>query len=283
MAKEYFIYCDESVEKGKFYSDFYGGALVESTHYDEIITALSDKKAELNLLKEVKWSKVSSTYLEKYMHLVDEYFNFIKSGKIKIRLMFRQSAFEAINLTDHQKDNGFFLLYYQFIKHAFGFSSMPESEIKHQKFLRLFFDELPDNKLRCEEFKSKIYGLQSLNQFVHAKISIRREDIVDVDSSKHVILQCMDIILGSMAFRLNNMHLVKPEGSRTRGKKTIAKEKLYKHILGHIRQITPNFNIGISTGGDTDNRWLDSYRHWNFRPKDHRVDESKFKATKNPI
>lgn len=161
--------------------------------------------------------------------------------------------------------------------------NIPEAEIGQQKYLRIFFDELPDNELRCEEFKSKIYGIQSLNRFVYSKIAIRRGDIVDVDSSKHVILQCMDIILGSMAFRLNNMHLIKVNGSRFRGKKTIAKEKLYKHILGHIRQIMPNFNIGINTGGDLENRWSDPYRHWNFKPKDHRIDDSKFKATKNPI
>ncbi len=277
MAKEYFLYCDESVENGKYYSDFYGGALVESTFYTEIVEKIEAKKIELNLFKEVKWNKVSSNYLEKYKDLIDTYFGLIKERKIKIRIMFRQSAYEAVNLSDSQKDNGFFLLYYQFIKHAFGLMNIPESEIKDKKYLRIFFDELPDNKLKCEEFKSKIYGIQSLNRFVRSNIFIRREDIVDVDSGKHVILQCMDIILGAMAFRLNNMHLAKPDGARTRGKKTIAKEKLYKHILAHIRQITPNFNIGINTGGDNENRWSDVYRHWRFVPKDHKIDGTKFK------
>ncbi len=63
--------------------------------------------------------------------------------------------------------------------------------------------------------------------------------------------------LGAMAFRLNDKHLVKPPGQVRRGKRTIAKEKLYKHILGRIRQLYPNFNIGESTGmqGDRANRW----------------------------
>lgn len=127
MAKEYFLYCDESVEKGKFYSDFYGGALVESIHYDEIIKQLTEKKNQLNLFKEVKWNKVSSAYLDKYIALIDAYFEFIKVGKIKIRIMFRQSAFEAINLTDDQKDNGFFLLYYQFYKTCFWINEYSRS------------------------------------------------------------------------------------------------------------------------------------------------------------
>ena len=154
MAKEYFLYCDESIENGKYYSDFYGGALVCSTDYDEIVALLQDKKIELNLFNEVKWTKVTDNYLHKYKELIDLYFVLIKDGRIKIRIMFRQSAYEAINLTDDQKDNGFFLLYYQFIKHAFGFMHLPLEESKHEKYLRLYFDELPDNNLRCEALVS---------------------------------------------------------------------------------------------------------------------------------
>ena len=38
-----------------------------------------------------------------------------------------------------------------------------------------------------------------------------------------------------MAFRLNDKHKIKPPGQRTRGKRTIAKERLYKHISQRIR------------------------------------------------
>ncbi|WP_256011491.1 DUF3800 domain-containing protein [Desertivirga xinjiangensis] len=277
MAKEFFLYCDESIEKGKYYSDFYGGALVESQNYERIVSTLEAKKVELNLYNEIKWNKVSGGYLEKYINFIDAYFELIRSGDIKLRLMFRQNAYEAINLTERQKDNGFFLLYYQFIKHAFGFMSLPEDDSKERKYLRLYFDELPDNKLRCEAFKSEIFGIQSLPGFVKSNILIRREDIVDVDSKKHVILQGMDIILGSMGFRLNNLHKAKPEGSRIRGKKTIAKETLYKNILKQIRTIRPGFNIGVSTGGTPEDRWLHQYRHWNFVPKNHKIDTTRFK------
>ena len=73
----------------------------------------------------------------------------------------------------------------------------------------------------------------------------------------------MDIILGSINFKLNNLDKVKIEGANKRGRRTIAKEKLYKVILKNIREIYPNFNIGITTGirGNIKNRWLDPYRH----------------------
>lgn len=57
----------------------------------------------------------------------------------------------------------------------------------------------------------------------------------------------MDIILGAMNFKLNNMDKEKMLGSNRRGKRTIAKEKLYKNILRNIKTIYPNFNIGVST------------------------------------
>ena len=278
MAKEYLIYCDESVEKGTYYSDFYGGVLIESTRLDYIVKALKDKKSVLNFNIEIKWTKVTENYLEKYKDLMTLFFAFIQENKIKLRIMFRQSAYEPTRLSDEQKDNGFFLLYYQFIKHAFGLKYLPEESAGTDRFLRLFFDELPDSPERCDAFKSQIYGLQSTKDFVNAKICIRRDDVVDVDSKDHVLLQCMDVVLGAMAFRLNNMHKIKPVNSRVRGKRTIAKEKLYKHILGLIKQIKPNFNIGISTGGDSlDSRWHDPYRHWNFIPNNHKIDPNKFK------
>lgn len=30
MPKEYTIWCDESIKKGKYYSNFYGGLLIQS-------------------------------------------------------------------------------------------------------------------------------------------------------------------------------------------------------------------------------------------------------------
>jgi hypothetical protein len=57
----------------------------------------------------------------------------------------------------------------------------------------------------------------------------------------------------------------------------IAKEKLYKHINKKIREIRPNFNIGISTGidGDRQNRFIHAYRHWLFIPSSSRYYDEK--------
>ena len=91
-------------------------------------------------------------------------------------------------------------------------------------------------------------------------------------------MQFLDVVLGSMQFRLNNMHLEKPEGKKRRGKRTIAKEKLYNYINKRIREMRPHFNIGISTGtNELDDRWNHPYRHWCFTANEFEIDVSKHK------
>ena len=207
--KTYIIYCDESVSKGPYYSNFYGVALVDSENFEWITEMLNQKKQELN---------------------------------------------------------GFYLLYYQFIKHAFGLEYCNPEDGK--VYLRTYFDKLPNTREQNELFKQYIYNLQTLEEFTGANIHIRREDITDVDSKKHVILQGTDIILGAIQFKLNKENEVKNPETGRRGKRTIAKDKLYREISRNIRKIHPNFNIGISTGfaDDKTKLWWQTYRHWSFIP-----------------
>lgn len=260
----YTIWCDESIKKGKYFSNFYGGVIVPSKYKDDLISVIEAKKNELNFYGEVKWTKVTANYVEKYIRLIDLFFDFVKERKVKVRIMFTNSHIEKPDLTNEQIENEFFILYYQFIKHAFGLLHPPVNE---QIKISLFFDNLPDNKVKCNKFKDFIFGLNSVYP---TNVSINREEISEVDSKKHVLLQCLDIVLGAMAFRLNKLHLEKIPGKRVRGKKTIAKEQLYKHIYERIRDIMEYpFNIGCSTGINNNPalHWAHPYSHWLFKPK----------------
>jgi biotin-(acetyl-CoA carboxylase) ligase len=95
--------------------------------------------------------------------------------------------------------------------------------------------------------------------------------------NKKEIIKCINV-----TFKLNNMDKEKMPNSNRRGKRTIAKEKLYKNILKNIRTIYPNFNIGISTSsrGDYKNNWKDPYRHWCFKSKNSIFDSSLTKNAK---
>ena len=165
------------------------------------------------------------------------------------------------------------------IKHAFGLAYCNPNGLD-KVYCSLLLDDLPDTREKSARFKQYLAGLSDLKVFRDARVIVPYEQIAEVDSKKHNILQGLDIIMGSMNFRLNDLHKEKPEGSRVRGKRTIAKEKLYKAINREISSIYPNFNIGASTGtkNGIEDRWHHPYRHWVFRPTNHRIDLSAVKG-----
>jgi hypothetical protein len=266
--KEYLIFCDESDVTGAYFSNFYGGVLVGSSQYDRITRRLNAQKQRLNLFGEVKWSKVSKPYLSKYQALIKTFFDEVAKGHLKVRIMFRQNIHHAVRLTNDQIDGAFFRLYYQFIKHAFGLMYRPSAEGRAK--LRLFFDDLPETREASAQFKGYILGLKDNPKIRESGLSLAMEDITEFSSHNHVLAQCLDIVLGAMSFRLNDKHKQKPAGSGRRGKRTIAKEKLFKAISKHIRKIRPGLNIGISTGtpGGIADRWNAPYLHWRFVPSE---------------
>jgi hypothetical protein len=109
-AVEYVIFADESDKIGPFFSNFYGAALVRSTHVNEVEQALRDKKSSLNLNSEIKWSKTPShdVYFERYKQIVDLFFDYVKRDIVKIRIMFTQNINIPTNLSKEQRDNQFF-------------------------------------------------------------------------------------------------------------------------------------------------------------------------------
>lgn len=188
--------------------------MVTNTNFNEVNSALEEKKRELNLTGEIKWTKTSVAYLDKYKQMMDLFFSFVKQNKVKLRIMFQES----------------------------GHSYAP----LHQ---------------------DHIAYLQNLWQFRKARIIIRHDDIAEIDSHKHSIQQCMDIVLGAMAFRLNNKHLEIPPGATEPGHKTKAKETLFNHILELIKDADgiTDFDITKTTLPDrARDRWIIPYRHWKF-------------------
>jgi hypothetical protein len=262
----YYIFCDESVNKGQLYSNFYGGLLINTNDFSEADKILSDIiKDDQDSIGEIKWSKVNEYNLSIYKNIMLALFGLVGNGYIKLRIMFVQNRVKGKPYTDYHKEHEYHLLYYQFIKHAFGLRHLQGTERAHLEF---FFDDIPDKKEKNAKFKSYIYGIQFLPEFGDSVVSYTRRDINEVDSKHHILLQCLDVVLGAMSFRLNKLNLVKDPITGKRGKRTRAKEKLYKFILEQIRIIRPNFNIGVTSGRkEVRSAWADEYRHWSFKPK----------------
>ena len=259
---EYILYCDESIDTDIKYGDFFGGCLVSSADLEPIVCALEKCKRENNLLKEIKWTKVTANYLQKYQNVIRLFFSFVRDGKIKVRIMFRKMDNQYISSS---KEDKYFKLYYQFLKHSFGFTHTQGLQPFN---VRIYLDQMPATKERCDRFKTFLCKMPQTSDFQDCALRIPRDQIAEVHSHDHVLLQCVDIVMGAMQFRLNNHHLEKPEGKRVRGKRTIAKEKLYKTIWEEINTIHPRFNIGVSTGnrGYVNPHWESPYEHWLFKP-----------------
>lgn len=274
----YLIYCDESDERGRFYSNFYGGCILRASDRQAIEQELNVVKAAHDLRGELKWTKISAYNEDRYTAFVDKVFDFIESGLIKMRVMFTQNINRPRQLEDYQIGNEYFLLYYQFIKHAFGLRFC-NPERQTSVTVSVFLDDVPDTREKLDNFKNYLSGLSDFPVFHRNRIMIPKSEITDIKSDDHVILQAVDVVLGSMQFRLNDLHKAKPEGARVRGKRTRAKERVYKHINARIRRIYPNFNIGTSTGqaDGPSSKWLHPYRHWCFMPADAVQDRTKGK------
>jgi hypothetical protein len=276
----YVIYCDESEEKGKFFSNFYGGALLREADRQAMEAELNTVKAERNLKGEAKWTKIGEYNEAAYIALVDKAFEFMAAGLLKVRIMFTQNINQVQHL-EYEEGAAYFKLYYQFIKHAFGLEHCnPKRETDIS--CAVLLDDAPDTKERLDNFKKYLAGLSLLGGFLHARVRIAKTDVAEVNSCDHVILQVVDVILGSMQFRLNERHRDIPQGKKRRGRRTRAKERVYKHINARIREIYPGFNVGASTGHAEGiaSRWLHPYRHWKFEPKGAIQDHSRGKHPK---
>ncbi len=277
MTQRYIIYCDESDTKGRFYSHFYGGIIIDAAKQQAIQDELQDVKNELNIFDgEMKWQRITAPYTDKYIDFVNSVFDIIDRGDIKARIMFTQNRYVPY-LDDYQIDNEYFLLYYQFIKHAFGLQfSTPADGTASAAIL---LDDIPHNREKLEEFKRYMSSLSDYPVWRRAGFSINAEDITDVDSKKHNILQALDVILGGIQSRLNEKHTKPIPPAKRRTKRARAKEQVYKAIKDRIFSIYPNFNVGNSTGqaNGPQDRFHHPYRHWLFIPNGAKIDQKRTK------
>lgn len=278
--KEYILFCDESDHRGPFYSNFYGGVRVPASQLLAIERALWEKKQCLGLTSEIKWEKTGPGVVDRYEQFIRVFFDEIAAGRAWMRVMFTQNARVPVGLTVEQQNESYYLLYYQFLKHGFGLAHLPRHEAPPR--FRIYLDEIGDTREQVAKFKGFVHGLADTKTIRAAGgIILQDSAITEVRSHDHIVMQALDVVLGSITFRLNNKHLAKLPDQNVRGKRTVAKEKLYRFILAEIKRVTEKagFNVGISTSPSEFpvGRWSDPYLHWCFIPREHQVDASKTK------
>ncbi len=287
IEKEYIVFCDESDKEGKFFSDFYGGLIVSASHLERINAQLNELKQDLKIFDEIKWQKVSKFNLERYKVFIRRLFEEIEQGNIKIRIMFTHKAVVPINDSEQFRRNRYYKLYYQFIKHGLRLSSIPYEGAPIN--IRLYLDEFTyGTNPQIEEFRNFIHRLELDEIFqdenFNSKICIKKENIAFVESKRHILLQSLDLILGSIPFKLNNKDKYRIAGQRAIPNRTKARIELFQEISRLIRKQQPNFNIGISTSiyGKTKEEIFNCpHAHWLFEPKDSVYDPTLTKGYSN--
>lgn len=277
----YIIYCDESDVKGKFFSNFYGGALIEAKNQQSIEAELQAFKDANNIFQgELKWEKITPHYRDKYVAFVELVFDIISRGDIKLRIMFTQNMYVP-QLATYQLGNEYFLLYYQFIKHSFGLRY--SSEEGDTASAQVLLDNVPKNHKEFDEFKEYLSTLSSFPVWKRAGFTIDKHNIAGVDSKKHNIMQAVDVILGGVNSKLNEKHTKVVPPAKRRSKRARAKDVVYRKIKERIFELYPNFNVGASTGtaNGPQDRFEHPYRHWKFIPSNATVDKTKTKKNIN--
>jgi len=277
MDKRYIIYCDESEDKGKFFSNFYGGVLIEASKQEQLQDELQDLKDKLNIFDgEMKWERITEPYAAKYIEFVNKIFDILERGDMKMRIMFTQNRNLPI-LEEYQIGNDYFMLYYQFVKHAFGLQhAVP---LNGTASAALLLDDVPHNEHKFHQFKEYISSLSAYPKWSRAGFSIAYQDVTEVNSKKHNILQALDVVLGGIQSRLNEKHTRPHPPAKRRGKRTKAKAKVYDAIKHRIFKLYPNFNVGVSTGTakGLHERFEHPYRHWLFVPSNAHTDSKRTK------
>lgn len=262
----YYIWTDESDSTGKYYANFFGGILIRSDHYEEVLQKLSSVVKEVDIEnEEIKWQKVNEYTETRYKKIIDTLFSLLSEGKVKLRVFFRHRQYEPSGLNNEQRKKEYPKLYYQFIKNDFGliYSNPKKKNIR----VRILLDDMPMKGADRERFLKAIYHLNELQSFQKANIHIYDGDVAEVNSKKHLPLQVMDLVLGAMCFRLNDKHKERNIDGK-RAKRNIVKERIYKYIRRKIWDLYPGFNIGMTTPiKKKSDLWELPYLHWNFIPK----------------
>lgn len=253
--ERYILICDESTRKGKLYSYFFGGALVNEREYEKINQLFQMYIKERNL-GEAKRTKITANNYKLYIDLMDLFFTYIKAGKIKARIMLANNT--ELERIPSSLDETYCKFYYLFIRYAFSLFYA-----RNDIHLRLALDDLPETKESCKNLKDHLVNnLQRVNFVGCNKVILNAKDIEEVDSKKHAILQCIDVVTGIIDFALNST------SEDRKSKRGQAKWQVWKFVETKIYEIHPTFVFDTTTWPISSHKgWLDVYKHFAYTKK----------------
>lgn len=254
------VYCDESVYSGRLFSNFYGGVLIRDKDKDFVINRLYYiKNLRRITTSEFKWEKINSSNIANYIKFIDEFFKLINDDKIRIRVKFINNADKIPGGTINYYRNTYQNLYLSFLRHAFGFKYLNNYSIS------FFFDTLPLNNAKKIKFFSKVSYLSKENNWDGNNIIINPDNIREVVSHDEILIQVIDVVIGSINFMNNGEYTKLRDGLR---KRTIAKNIVAQYIHFKLLELDEYYNPSKSTYKyyETENELRLKFRQWVLKP-----------------
>lgn len=226
---------------------------------------------------EVKWSNLTPRTEKLFRELVECLGGYIESGVVRYRQMFCDRALVRDSVPGEPEVSELdvqFKLFYQFLKHAFGFKHLPAtgSGQKHEILIRLDTHSSQRHKDDLIKFTENLPVVLG-----RSDVEVR---VTFVNSANVPRIQICDVLMGAAGSYGNKMQLRRAPGQRGMSEKQGLRFEFAKLVYNKLREIsckergTLAFNWFESTGKDGD--WANVLHHkvriWKFTPKRYRID-----------
>ena len=222
------VFCDESRPTGRERYLVIGGVTTSRGRVQIMNNKLAALRESTGVKsQELKWTKVSASWLDKYRTFVDYFFDELDRDCVRIHCLIVDRY-----KVDHKKFNagdcelGFYKFYYQLLLHCFG---KPYGEGGNQ--LRVFPDRRGTsyNVSRLRDILNNGVA-KKFNNYSRPFLAVQPQD-----SKAHDLIQLADILIGAIGYQKNRWHL---QPGASSGK---------RQLMAHIARRAGVYDLGQNT------------------------------------
>ncbi|WP_191112333.1 DUF3800 domain-containing protein [Acinetobacter lwoffii] len=267
---KYVIYADEAWTQSTplyRYHCFFGGLFSTQKSFKDLEQEVRTLKKHFNYKKEIKWGNISIQDIDFYNELLICIEKFIdRNPETKYRQLFMDRVYKYTGQQCSELETQF-KIYYQFLKHCFGFEHVITPTIVILKL------DTHSSHLHKQRLISYLQELRFPN--VQIKIEF-------INSRKSIALQMCDLLMGAAGYYGNKIDwdFLPNKSKRTRNQ--MMKAKFGKDVYNLLRRTDAKYR-GSKTfgwfettgiGGLQRNRYDHKLRIWKFVPNEHVYDET---------
>ncbi len=183
------VYCDESGLEALTRKDAHlytgiGGIWIPSEYRDTLKDEVKKIKLKHNIMGELKWKKLSPSYIEVYKDIVDYFF---ASDYIRFRVVLIEAdKIDNLKFNNEDAELGFYKFYYQLLHHwIFDFNTYD-----------IFVD------LKINRNKGRLKELEKVLDYSNLTSEIKQ--VQGLPSDESLGIQLADILTGLVVSKFNN-------------------------------------------------------------------------------